>query len=185
SNAAPFLAAAVVTGGVVTVPGWPLRTTQAGDALRRLLVRFGARVELEEDGLTVTGPGHVSGADLDLGDVGELAPVLTAIAALAHGPSRLRGIGHLRHHETDRLAALSSEITALGGDVRETADGLEVRPRPLRGGPFGTYDDHRLATAAAVIGLCVAGIEVENVATTGKTMPDFVSLWTQMLAGPG
>ena len=181
SNAAAFLAAAVVTGGRVTVPGWPLRTTQAGDALRFLLPRFGAAVDLDGDGLTVTGPERVVGADLDLSDVGELAPVLTAVAALGHGPSTLRGIGHLRHHETDRLAALSREIGSLGGDVRETADGLEVHPRPLHGGRFETYEDHRLATAAAVLGLCVASVEVVDVATTAKTLPTFVPLWEQML----
>jgi 3-phosphoshikimate 1-carboxyvinyltransferase len=181
SNAAPFLAAAVVTGGRVTVPGWPVRTTQGGDALRSLLRRFGATVEHDDDGLTVTGPDRLEGVDLDLGDVGELAPVLTAVAALASGPSRLRGIAHLRHHETDRLAAMATEITALGGDVRETEDGVEVRPRPLHGGVVTTYDDHRLATMAAVLGLCVPGIEVADVATTAKTMPGFVDLWTGML----
>jgi 3-phosphoshikimate 1-carboxyvinyltransferase len=184
SNAAAFLAAAVVTGGRVTVPGWPLRTTQAGDALRHLLPRFGATVELDEDGVTVTGPERVLGADLDLSDVGELAPVLTAVAALGEGPSSLRGIGHLRHHETDRLAALSREIGALGGDVRETADGLEVRPRRLHGGRFETYEDHRLATAAGVLGLRVPGVEVVDVATTAKTLPAFVALWEHMLTAP-
>jgi len=165
----------------VTVPGWPLRTTQAGDALRHLLPRFGARVDHDEDGLTVTGPDVIEGADLDLSDVGELAPVLTAVAALASGPSTFRGIGHLRHHETDRLAALATEITALGGDVVETEDGLTVHPRPLSGGVVPTYDDHRLATMAAVLGLRVAGIEVADVATTAKTMPGFVDLWSSML----
>jgi 3-phosphoshikimate 1-carboxyvinyltransferase len=184
SNAAPFLAAAVVTGGRVTVPGWPVRTTQAGDALRHLLPRFGASVEHDGDGLTVTGPGRVEGIDVDLGDVGELAPVLVAVCALAGGPSRLRGIAHLRHHETDRLAAMATEITALGGDVRETDDGLVIAPRPLHGGVVPTYDDHRLATMAAVLGLCVPGIEVADVATTAKTLPGFVDLWTEMLAAP-
>ena len=181
SNAAAFLAAAVVTGGRVTVPDWPIRTTQAGDALRGVLRRFGATVDHDGDDLTVTGPDRVEGADLDLGDVGELAPVLTAVAALASTPSRLRGIAHLRHHETDRLAALATEITALGGDVRETEDGLEIRPRPLHAGVVTTYDDHRLATMAAVLGLCVKGIEVADIATTAKTMPGFVELWTGML----
>jgi len=181
SNAAPFLAAAVVTGGEMTIPDWPLRTTQAGDALRRLLEQFGATSVLHDGGLTVTGPARLVGADLDLGDVGELAPVLTAVAALADTPSRLRGIGHLRHHETDRLAALSREITGLGGDVRETPDGLLIRPRPLVAGVFSTYDDHRLATAAAVLGLRIPGIEVEDVATTAKTIPGFERLWAGML----
>jgi 3-phosphoshikimate 1-carboxyvinyltransferase len=182
SNAAPFLAAAAVTGGTVTVPDWPVRTSQAGDALRHLLERFGARCRLEPEGLTVSGPDSLQGIDVDLGEVGELTPVITALCALARGPSTLRGISHLRHHETDRLAALSREITALGGDVTELPDGLSIRPRPLTGGVFATYDDHRLATAAAVLGLCVEGVLVENVETTGKTMPGFVDLWTGMLA---
>ena len=181
SNAAPFLAAAVVTGGEVTVPGWPLETTQAGDSLREILTSFGARAELSEDGLTVTGPDRLHGADLDLGDVGELAPVVAAVAALAGSPSRLRNIAHLRHHETDRLAALRTEINRLGGDVTETDDGLLIRPRPLSGATFETYDDHRLATAAAVIGLCVPGVTLSDVATTAKTLPGFADLWADML----
>jgi 3-phosphoshikimate 1-carboxyvinyltransferase len=183
SNAAPFLAAAVVTGGSVTVPGWPTSTTQAGDALRDLFERMGASVTLSDAGLTVSGGGSVHGLDADLGDVGELTPVLAAVCALATSPSRLRGIAHLRGHETDRLAALAREITALGGDVEETEDGLVIRPRPLRGGVFETYDDHRMATAGAVLGLAVPGVEVVDVATTGKTLPDFVGAWTSMLQG--
>ena len=181
SNAAPFLAAAMVTAGSVTVADWPVRTSQAGDGLRRVLERMGGRCELTARGLTVTGPGTIEGIDADLGDVGELVPVVTVMCALAGGPSRLRGIAHLRHHETDRLAALSREITGLGGDVRETDDGLEVRPRPLHGGLFSTYDDHRLATAAAVLGLCVPGVEVADVATTAKTLPGFAEMWSEML----
>lgn len=181
SNAAPFLAAAVVTGGEVTVPDWPLETTQGGDRLRTILAAFGARTELHEGGLTVTGPARVTGIDFDLGDVGELTPVVAAIAALAATPSRLRGVAHLRLHETDRLAALSNEIRGLGGDATETEDGLEIRPRPLRPGTFETYDDHRLATAAAVIGLTVPGVVLTDVATTAKTLPTFVDLWAGML----
>lgn len=182
SNAAPFLAAAVVTGGEVTVPGWPVQTDQAGDALREILANFGAQVELSEDGLTVRGGDRLVGVDLDLGDVGELAPVLAAVAALAETPSRLRGIAHLRHHETDRLAALTREINALGGDVTETEDGLWIRPRPLHGGTFTTYDDHRMATAGAVLGLRIDGVVLTDVATTAKTMPGFTDLWAAMLA---
>lgn len=181
SNAAPFLAAALVTDGEVTIPGWPMHTTQAGDALRQILEAFGAAVTLHEDGLTVTGPARLRGVDLDLGDVGELAPVVAAVAALADSPSRLRGIAHLRHHETDRLSALRTEINRLGGDVGETDDGLTIRPKPLHGGTFTTYDDHRLATAAAVIGLVVPGVVLSDVDTTAKTLPGFVGLWTAML----
>ena len=181
SNAAPFLAAAMVTAGSVTVPDWPVRTSQAGDVLRHLLERLGGHCELDPRGLTVTGPEVIKGIDVDLGDVGELTPVIAAICAFAESPSTLRGIAHLRHHETDRLAALSREITGLGGNVQDTEDGLVIKPQPMQGGLFSTYDDHRLATAAAVLGLRVPGIEVEDVATTGKTLPGFVELWAEML----
>ncbi|MER7504016.1 3-phosphoshikimate 1-carboxyvinyltransferase [Nonomuraea pusilla] len=186
SNAAPFLAAALVTGGTVTVPGWPLETTQPGDALRGLLTSMGATIALESpDGgaarLVATGAGEVRGIDADLHEVGELTPTIAALAALAVTPSRIRGVGHLRGHETDRLAALATEINRLGGDAEETADGLVIRPRPLHGGVFHSYDDHRMATAGAVIGLAVPGVEVENIATTGKTLPEFVQMWTEML----
>jgi 3-phosphoshikimate 1-carboxyvinyltransferase len=182
SNAAPFLAAALVTGGRVTIADWPATTTQAGDALRGILTSMGGRCTLDDSGLTVRGGDRVVGIDADLHPVGELAPVIAAIAALATSPSTLRGIGHLRNHETDRLTALAKEINALGGDVGETADGLLIRPRPLRGGVVATYDDHRIATAAALLGLVIDGVEVENIATTGKTMPEFTALWTGMLA---
>ena len=182
SNAAPFLAAALVTGGRVTITDWPATTTQAGDALRGILTSMGGRCTLDDSGLTVRGGDRVVGIDADLHAVGELAPVIAAIAALATSPSTLRGIGHLRNHETDRLTALAKEINALGGDVGETADGLLIRPRPLRGGVVATYDDHRIATAAALLGLVIDGVEVENIATTGKTMPEFTALWTGMLA---
>ena len=183
SNAAPFLAAAALApeGGRVRVPGWPERTTQAGDALRDLLDQMGADVELTREALTVTSTGELFGVEADLHDAGELAPVVVALAALAETPSHFSGIAHLRGHETDRLAALATEIGALGGDVQETADGLVVRPRPLHGGVFATYADHRMATAGAVLGLRVPGVRVEDVGTTGKTLPDFPGLWSTML----
>ncbi|MFI1799179.1 3-phosphoshikimate 1-carboxyvinyltransferase [Streptomyces sp. NPDC020379] len=183
SNAAPFLAAALVTGGRVTIPDWPERTTQPGDALREIFTAMGGSCELSDAGLTFTGTGRITGIEADLHDVGELTPVIAAVAALADSESVLSGIAHLRLHETDRLAALAKEINELGGDVTETQDGLRIRPRPLHGGVFHTYEDHRLATAAAVIGLAVDGVQVENVATTAKTLPDFPELWTGML-GP-
>jgi 3-phosphoshikimate 1-carboxyvinyltransferase len=183
SNAAAFLAAAIVTGGVVTVPGWPTSTTQPGDSLRDLFTQMGAVTELGGDGLTVRGGATIEGIDADLHDVGELTPVLAAVCAVATSPSRLRGIAHLRGHETDRLDALAREISALGGDVSQTDDGLVITPRPLHGGRFETYDDHRMATAGAVLGLVVPGIEVVDVATTSKTLPDFVPMWDAMLGG--
>jgi 3-phosphoshikimate 1-carboxyvinyltransferase len=186
SNAAPFLAAALVTGGTVTIPDWPLETTQPGDALRGLLTAMGATVtradaQADATDLVVTGTGEISGLDADLHEVGELTPTIAALAALATTPSRIRGVGHLRGHETDRLAALATEINRLGGDAEETEDGLVIRPRPLHGGTFHSYDDHRMATAGAVIGLRVPGVEVENIATTAKTLPEFVRMWTAML----
>ncbi len=182
SNAAPFLAAAAVTGGSVVVPGWPQYTTQAGDALRDLLDSMGLEVSLDRDGLTVTGTGELYGLEADLHSAGELAPVMAALAALADSPSHLYGIAHLRGHETDRLAALATELNRLGGNVQETSDGLVIKPAQLHGGTFGTYDDHRLATAGAVLGLKVDGIRVENVGTTAKTLPEFTQLWHSMLA---
>ncbi len=183
SNAAPFLAAAAVTGGSVTVTGWPSHTTQPGGLLAEIFRRFGAEVTHSADGLTVTGTGSLHGVDLDLHDVGELTPVIAAVAAAAAGPSYLRGIAHLRGHETDRLAALETELNAIGGDVSQTADGLEIRPKPLHGGLFGTYHDHRMAHAAAVAGLVAEGIEIENVGTTAKTMPEFPELWSALIGG--
>jgi 3-phosphoshikimate 1-carboxyvinyltransferase len=183
SNAAPFLAAAMVTGGTVVIPGWPKRTTQAGDALRHLFAEMGGSCTLGSEGLTARGPEELLGIDVDLHDVGELAPVVAAVCALATSTSTLRGIAHLRLHETDRLAALAHELTALGANVEELDDGLRIDPAPLHGGTFRTYDDHRLATAAAVLGLVVPGIHIENVETTAKTMPEFVELWRAMLEG--
>ncbi|SDT51905.1 3-phosphoshikimate 1-carboxyvinyltransferase [Jiangella sp. DSM 45060] len=181
SNAAPFLAAALLTGGTVRVPRWPSATTQPGAQLRDLLAHMGASVSLEDGVLTVRGTGTVLGLDADLHDVGELTPVLAALAAVASTPSRLRGIAHLRGHETDRLAALAAEITGLGGDVTETEDGLAIRPAPLRGGVFRSYADHRMAQAGAVLGLVVPGVEVEDIATTSKTLADFPGMWAALL----
>ncbi|MDN3297976.1 3-phosphoshikimate 1-carboxyvinyltransferase [Streptomyces ficellus] len=181
SNAQPFLAAALVTSGRVTIPDWPERTTQPGDALREIFTEMGGSCELTEQGLTFTGTGTIHGIDVDLSEVGELTPGIAAVAALADSPSTLRGVAHLRLHETDRLAALTKEINELGGDVTETADGLHIRPRPLHKGVFHTYDDHRMATAGAVIGLAVEGVVIENVGTTAKTLPGFPQMWTGML----
>ena len=182
SNAAPFLSLAMVCGGSITIADWPKTTTQPGDQLRSIFTRMGAKVSMNERGLTLSGTGVIHGIDIDLHDVGELTPSIAAVAALADSPSHLRGIAHLRLHETDRLSALTREINALGGDVVEEESALHITPVPLHGGVFHTYDDHRLATAGAVIGLVVPGIEVENIATTRKTLPDFPGLWSSLLA---
>ena len=183
SNAAPFLAAAVATGGSVTVREWPQRTTQAGDALRDLLARMGAHVTLDDRGLTVSGDGRMTPLVADLHDVGELTPVLAALAALADGESRLTGIAHLRGHETDRIAALVAEIRGLGGDAEELPDGIALRPAALHGGTWHSYADHRMATAGAVLGLVVPGVVVEDIATTRKTLPDFPGQWAALVGG--
>ncbi len=179
-NAAAFLCAALVTGGRVEM-AWPERTLQDGDGVLHALEAFGARVERTPGHVAVSGAG-VRGADVDLRDVSELTCVLAAVACLAEGPSRLRGVGHIRGHETDRLAALAAELTARGATVTETADGLTIAPGRLRGGPFATYADHRMAHAAAVLGLGVTGVALDDVACTTKTMPDFPGLWTSLVA---
>jgi len=182
-NAAPFLAAALVTGGTVTIRGWPRRTTQPAGHILELLTAMGGRCEATDGGLAVTGGGAIHGITADLADVPELTSVAAALAALADSPSRLTGIGHIRQQETDRLAALAAEINGLGGEVTELPGGLAIRPRPLHGGVFASYDDHRLVMAAAVLGLAVPGIEVGDPATVGKTFPEFTSLWREMLEG--
>lgn len=183
SNAGPFVAAALVTGGTVRVPGWPQYTTQAGDLMREILDTMGADVRLDRTGLTVTGTGELVGIDIDLHDAAELTPTVAALAALASTPSWIRGVAHIRGHETDRLAALTSELSALGSAVTETEDGLRITPAPLHGGRFRTFHDHRMATAGAILGLRVPRVVVEDVATTAKTLPDFPGLWARMLSG--
>lgn len=177
SNAAPFLMLALTSGGSVTVPGWPSHTHQAGDELRDLLSRMGAEVTLDDTGLSVAGTGAIDGIDVDLHDVGELTPAVAALCALASSPSRLRGVAHIRGHETDRLSALAAELAGLGADVDEHDDGLSIRPATLHGGEFKTYADHRMAHAAVVVGSRVDGVLVENVATTAKTFPGFADVW--------
>ena len=170
----------------MTVRDWPHATTQAGDALRDLLARMGCEVAFTDEGLRVRGTGELHGIDADLHDVGELAPAVAALCALADSPSHLRGIAHIRGHETDRLAALAAELGGLGADVTEHPDGLSFRPAPLHGGTFHTYADHRMAHAGVVVGAAVDGVLVEDVGTTAKTFPDFAGFWTGLLeAGRG
>jgi 3-phosphoshikimate 1-carboxyvinyltransferase len=188
SNAAPFLVAAIVAGGTVAIEGWPTTTTQVGADLAELLPRFGARVSHSEGafvvdgGIGLRGGAAIPGVDVDLSRGGELAPAIVALAALASGPSRITGIGHLRGHETDRLAALVAEITRLGGIARELPDGIEIEPAPLHAAEWHSYADHRMATAGAILALAVPGIHIEDIATTAKTLPQFPALWTGTIA---
>jgi 3-phosphoshikimate 1-carboxyvinyltransferase len=181
SNAAPFMAAAMICGGEVTIKNWPKETTQPGDQLRNIFAKMGAQVLYVGDDLKIVGNGNIEGIDIDLHDVGELTPSIAAVAALAKSPSSLRNIGHLRLHETDRLSALATELNSLGGDVDEEETALHISPAPLHSGIFHSYEDHRLATAGAMIGLVVNGIEVENIETTNKTLPDFPGQWRELL----
>jgi len=183
SSAAPFLAAAAVTNGRVAIPDWPEHSTQPGALLPELLGQFGVISRLDSRGLVVVGPDRLKGADLDLRQAGELTPVIAAVAALADTASRLTGIDYLRGHETDRLAALTRELNGLGAEVEELEDGLAISPGLMHAGTFKTYDDHRLAMAAAVVGLVVPGVVLDDVRTTSKTFPGFAEAWSQM-AGP-
>ena len=184
SNAAPFMAAAMICGGSVQVSDWPLSTTQPGDQLRSIFTKMGAKVELNASGLTITGTGKIDGIDIDLGDVGELTPSIAAVASLATTPSALRGISHLRLHETDRLSALANEINNLGGSVIEGPGDLIIKPGKMNASQiFRSYEDHRMATAGAIIGLAVEGVIVENIETTRKTLSDFPGMWQGMLDG--
>ena len=184
SNAGPFLAAALVCGGSVHVPAWPGHTTQAGDRMREILELMGGTVTLDPTGLTVTGDGRVSPIDIDLHDEAELTPVVAALAALADGPSWIRGVAHIRGHETDRITALRTELDGFGVEVDELDDGLAIRPRagsPLRPHAMRTYADHRMVMAGAVLALRAPGTLVTDAGTVAKTLPAFTTLWSDML----
>ncbi len=181
SNAAAFLAAAAATGGSISVPSWPARTTQPGAQIVDLLTEMGCVATHTDSVLTLTGGSRLRGLTADLHDVGELTPTIAALCALAETESVLSGVAHLRGHETDRLAALRTEITRLGGRCTETADGLRIQPAALRAGTWHAYADHRMATAGAIIGLRVGGVEIDDIGTTAKTMPEFPAMWRSML----
>lgn len=183
SNAAAFLAAAVMTGGQVHVPGWPVYTTQAGDHLRHVLASMGAKIKIDRTGLTCTGPGRVVATEADLLACSELLPVLAALATAADGTSVFRGVGHVRGHETDRLAALATELSGVGATVRVYEDAIEITPGRMKPHRFCTYHDHRLAQAGCVVGLVNPEVQVENMATTAKTLPGFADMWSAMLGG--
>jgi 3-phosphoshikimate 1-carboxyvinyltransferase len=185
SNAVPFLSAGAVSGGAVRVTGWPAVSTQPAGAIMAILEKVGAVVRQTGSYLEVQGTGQYQGFDVDLHDVGELTPAVAALAAVATpgAVSRLRGVAHLRGHETDRLAALSAEINGLGGQCEETDDGLVITAAPLHGGVWHSYADHRMAMAGAIVGLRTPGVEVEDIATTAKTLPGFPQMWADMLAG--
>ncbi len=181
SNATPFFAAILIASGEITCTDWPTDSSQPVAAIAEVFESLGAQISRESGVFTLSGTGEIQGIDVDLADIGEVTPTVAALCALAETPSYLRGIGHLRGHETDRLSALATEINALGGNVIEEPTALRILPAPLHGGTFHTYEDHRMATAGAILGLRVPGITVENIETTGKTLPDFVPRWEELL----
>jgi 3-phosphoshikimate 1-carboxyvinyltransferase len=184
SNAAPFLAAPMIVGGSVSVTGWPAHSTQPGAMLSDILSLMGARVSRRGGSLTVSAGGHgIQGIDLDLSAAGELTPTIVGLAAFADSPTTLYGIGHIRGHETDRIAALVGELRRLGGEAEELPDGIRIVPRPLHGGVWQAHHDHRLATTGALVGLAVPGVEIDDIGTTAKTMPEFPELWARMIEG--
>tara|TARA_B110000211_G_scaffold99951_1_gene116341 strand:- start:1209 stop:2363 length:1155 start_codon:yes stop_codon:yes gene_type:complete len=190
SNAAPFLSAALITGGSVSISGWPETTTQVGGLVPELLENWGASITRAPGVVTVEGGDGIAGGrelpgvDLDLSHAGELAPTLVALAALSPASSQFRGIGHLRGHETDRLKALVSNIKALWGSASETSDGIVVAPAKLHPGLWKAFDDHRMATSGALLGLAIPGVEVDDIACTSKTLPEFPALWDELLSSP-
>lgn len=182
TNAAVFLAAAAVTGGSVTVPGWPARSLQPGALILDIVERMGARVTRGHRSATVTGIGPLAGLDVDLTTASELTPVVAALGALAEGRTTIRGVAHIRGHETDRIAALVAELRRLGAEAEETADGLtlvgggELRPAVLH-----TYADHRMVHFAALLALRVPGIAVTDLECVSKTMPHFARDWASLV----
>jgi 3-phosphoshikimate 1-carboxyvinyltransferase len=185
TNAVPFLAAAVVTGGSVRITGWPATSVQPAGDILDVLGKLNAVVTQTDSSLEVRGSADgYRGFDVDLRAVGELTPSVAALAALATpgSVSRLSGVAHLRGHETDRLAALSTEINRLGGNCRETPDGLVITSTPLHSGIWRAYADHRMAMAGAIVGLRVAGVQIDDIGATSKTLPEFPQLWAHMLA---
>lgn len=180
TNAASLAAAALVTGGRVRT-AWPAESSQAGAELLGVLEAFGAVIRRDGDQVEISGEQGLRGAEVELHAVSELTCVAAALAALAPEPSRIGGVGHIRGHETDRLAALRTGLGGLGASVLETTDGLVFDPAPLHGGTFATHADHRLAHAGALVGLAVPGVVLDDVACTTKTLPDFPGLWADLL----
>ncbi len=185
SNAGPFLAAALLAGGSVTIAHWPTTTDQVGRYWLELLPRFGASLAFSSAGLTIHAPEGLTwpGMEFDLGPCGELAPTVAALCVFATGPSTILGIGHLRGHETDRLKALAEEISKLGGKAKVLPDGIHIKPGKPKAALLDSYDDHRMATFGAIVGLRIPGCEVEGIETTAKTLPVFPARWQAMLDG--
>ena len=186
SNAAAFLLAGVITGGRVTVPAWPSKTTQPGDLIRGVLDKVGAHSELTKDGLSAWSSEDLSGVDLDMSSASELTPVVAALAVFCNGTTRITGVGHIRGHETNRIEAIVDELNAIGVTASELADGIQIEGIGSHGSlsprrPFKTYADHRMVHLGALLALKCSNLEVEDPKAASKTMPDFVERWTKMV----
>ena len=175
SNASYFFAAAAVTGGRVRVDGLGRDSTQGDLQFVDVLRKMGAEVDIGDDYTEVRGPrdGDLRGIDFDLGPISDTAQTLAAIAPFASGVTTIRGVAHARLKETDRVAALATELRRLGQEVDEFPDGLRITPRPIQAADIDTYDDHRMAMSFAVAALRAPGIRLRDPECVAKTFPDF------------
>lgn len=183
SNSSYFMAAAALTGGTVCVRGLSADSAQGDIACAAILKRMGCRVRQDTAGITVTGPKRLRGVDLDLNAVSDLTPTFAAIAPFTDSPVTIRNVAHTRLQETDRIAALATELTRLGATVEEHADGLRIEPSALAPAPIRTYEDHRMAMAFAVTGLRVPGLTIRDPGCVAKTFPDFFERFATLTAG--
>jgi 3-phosphoshikimate 1-carboxyvinyltransferase len=172
SAASYFFAAAAITGGRVTVLGIPEKSLQGDVAFVDVLAAMGCRVERCSSGITVHGR-PLRGIDVDMSAISDTVLTLAAVACFADGATIIRNVGHIRHKETDRLAALAAELRKLGAEVEERPDGLTITPRPLHGAALETYNDHRMAMSMALVGLRVPGVVLRSPGCVVKTYPDF------------
>jgi 3-phosphoshikimate 1-carboxyvinyltransferase len=172
SAASYFFGAAAITGGSTTVTGLPTHCLQGDVRFVEVLEQMGCRIERGAGTMTVHG-GPLHGIDVDMNDISDTVMTLGAVACFAEGPTTIRNIAHIRHKETDRLAALATELRRIGAGVDEFADGLVIHPAPLHGAVVETYNDHRMAMSLALVGLKIPGIVIDHPACVAKTYPRF------------
>ena len=168
-----FAAAAALVGGQVTIRGVRKDSVQGDLAFLRVLEQMGARFEWNSDGVVVSSSGRLVGVDAKMNTMPDVVPTLAAIAPFASSATRIRKVGFIRHHESDRIHALATELARVGADVREFDDGLEILPSPLRPALVETYEDHRIAMAFAVTGLKLQGLRIKSPGCVAKTYPGF------------
>lgn len=184
SAAGYFFAAAAVTGGRVRVKGLGASALQGDARFVDVLEEMGCQVVRGEDFLEVSGSGKLRGIEADLTNMSDQTMTLAAIAPFADGPTCIRGVAHIRHHESDRIAATATELRRVGQEVEERDDGLVIMPRPVRQALVQAHDDHRIAMAFAVIGLRAPGITIADPGCVAKTFPDFFERLEGLRSGP-